>query len=485
VAVPKGGCYSESMKAMRLLLAKLSLIRLLLGGGAVILLAGMLVIGLWLSHEIENAVLRRAGLISSLYVDSFLSSHLQSLSTKGHLDEADRSALDRVLSRTELGQHIVAFKIWAPDGRILYSTTPALVGRQFPVKPSLASALAGEVHSERFPLVQPQNEEEHQRWSRLVEIFVPVRAMGSGKIIAAAEFSQTSDDLAQELGAARLRSWLMVGITTVVIFLLLGWLVRRANDTIVSQQGELGEKVSQLTALLTQNEQLHERVRRAAARTTALNERFLHRISADLHDGPGQALALALMRMETLSEQCSACRTAMGDADGVSDEFRTLHGALQSALTDLRAVSAGLHLPEIEQLTLADTARRAVRDYERNAGVAVALDVGRVPAEAPLPVKITLFRLLQESLANGFRHGGGVDQRVNLNVRDGQLLIEVSDAGKGFDTRTAETYGHLGLAGMRERVEILGGTFGVRSAPGGGTVIRAALPLAPLQAEEA
>lgn len=473
------------METVRLFLARLSLIRLLLAGGAVILLAGMMVIGLWISHEIENAVLHRAGLISSAYMDSVLSTHLQSLSTKGHLDDADRSALDRVLSRTELGQHIVAFKIWDPDGRILYSTTPALVGRQFPVKPSLASALAGEVHSERLPLVEPQNEQEHQRWSRLVEIFVPVRAAGTGKIIAAAEFSQTSENLARELGAARVRSWLMVGGTTVVIFLLLGWLVKRASDTIVSQQGELGEKVSQLTTLLTQNEQLHERVRRAAARTTALNERFLHRISADLHDGPGQALALALMRMETLSEQCSACRAAMGDDNAVSEEFRTLHGALQGALVDLRAVSAGLHLPEIEQLSLADTARRAVRDYERSAGVAVALDVGRVPAEAPLPVKITLFRLLQESLANGFRHGGGVDQRVDLNARDGQLLIEVGDAGKGFEPKTSEMYGHLGLAGMRERVEILGGTFSVHSAPGGGTMIRAALPMTPLQPEEA
>ena len=471
------------MGAVNLLFSRLSLLRLLLAGGAVILLSGMLVIGMWVAYEIENAVLRRAGLISSLYVDGILSSHLQSLTTKGQLDETDRRALDRVLSRTELGQHIVAFKIWAPDGRILYSTTPALVGRQFAVKPSLASALAGQVRSERYSLVEPQNEEEHQRWSRLIEIYVPVRAAGTGKIVAAAEFSQTTDDLAQELSAARLRSWLVVSAATVVIFLLLGWLVKRASDTIVAQRGELGEKVSQLTALLAQNKQLHDRVRRAAARTTALNERFLHRIAADLHDGPGQALALALMRMETLAEQCSACRTGVTDDNSVGEEFRTLHAALQGALADLRAVSAGLHLPEIEWLSLADTAHRAVRDYERTAGVAVASTLGSVPAEAPLPVKITLFRLLQESLANGFRHGGGVDQRVNLSACDGQLLIEVGDGGKGFDPKTSDTHGHLGLAGMRERVEILGGTFDVRSAPGGGTVIHAALPLAPSHSE--
>ncbi len=464
-------------------LARLSLVRLLLAGGGVILLAGMLVVGTWVEKEIESGVINRAGLMTSLYVDSFVSSHLQSLAGNGELGEADRVALDRLLFGTPLGQHIVAFKIWAPDGRILYSTNPALVGRQFPVKPALASAFAGEVHSEISDLTEPENEFERQRWPRLIETYAPVRAANTGTIVAVSEFYQTTDDLAQEVRAARLRSWLMVSTATLVMFLLLAWLIRRASNTISAQQSELSEKVVQLTALLAQNEQLHERVRRAGARTTALNERFLHRIAADLHDGPGQGLALALMRMEILADVCSTCPATIARERTVGDEFRTLHSALQSALDDLRAVSAGLHLPEIEQLTLADTARRAVRDYERKAGLAVGFAVDDVPQEAPLPVKITLFRLLQESLANGFRHGGGADQRVTLNTRDGQLLVEIIDGGTGFDPRTAVAGGHLGLAGMRERVEILGGTFSVESAPGAGTVIRASLPVAPLETE--
>ena len=105
------------------------------------------------------------------------------------------------------------------------------------------------------------------------------------------------------------------------------------------------------------------------------------------------------------------------------------------------------------------------------------LTVDDVPDEAPLPVKITLFRVLQESLANGFRHAGGSDQRVTLTQRDGHVVAEVADGGKGFDPGSDADAGHLGLAGMRERVEILGGTFSVQSALGHGTLIRAALPL--------
>lgn len=458
------------------LLARLSLVRLLLAGGAVILLAGMLVMGTWVGSEIESGVISRAGTVTSLYVDSLVSPHVQSLVDDGKLRQADRAALERLLSGTPLGQHIVAFKIWAPDGRILYSTNPALDGRQFAVKPALAGAFAGEVHSNIADLAEPENEFESGRWSRLIETYAPVRAVHTGEVIAVSEFYQTTDDLAQEVSAARLRSWLFVGAATLVMFLLLAALVRHASNTISAQQSELSEKVTQLTGLLAQNEQLHDRVRRAAARTTALNERFLHRIAADLHDGPGQDLALALLRMDSLAEICAACDVSKSRP--VGEEFRTVHSALQSALADLRAVSGGLRLPEIDRLSLADTARRAARDYERKAGLHVALDVDDVPDDGPLPVKFTLYRLLQESLANGRRHGGSGDQRVKMRRHDGQLLVEVADGGKGFDARTEVTDGHLGIAGMRQRVEILGGTFSVESAPGEGTRIRASLPLA-------
>jgi signal transduction histidine kinase len=465
------------------LLARFSLLRLLLAGGTVILLVGVLVMGTWVSNEIESGVISRAGLVTSLYVDSVVAPHLQALAGEGQLRDTDRTALDGLLSGTPLGQHIVAFKIWAPDGRVLYSTNPALIGRQFPVRPALASAFAGEVHSQISDLTEPENELERRRWPRLIETYAPVRAATTGTIVAVSEFYKTTDDLERETRVARLRSWLFVSTATLVMFLLLAALVRHSSNTIVAQQGELRRRVTQLTELLAQNEQLHERVRRAAARTTALNERFLHRIAADLHDGPGQGLALGLMRMEALADVCSTCPSTIARERTVGEEFRTVYSALQAALEDLRAISGGLRLPEIDELSLAETARRAVRDYERKAGKTVALSVDDVPREAPLPVKITLFRLLQESLANGFRHGGGVDQQVTLERRNGNLMVEVADRGKGFEPQAAVAEGHLGLAGMRERVEILGGTFSVQSAPGRGTVIRATLPVAPLEVE--
>ena len=467
------------------LLSRFSLIHQMLAGGAVILLVGMLLVGSWVAREIESGVVSRAGLMTGLYVDSFVSPRLQSLAGGGLLRESDRDDLDRLLSTTPLGRQIVVIKVWAPDGRVLYSNDRTLIGKRFRETPTRHAAFAGRAFSHISDLDDPDHKAERQRWSRLIETYVPVRRTGSDEVIAVAEFYQQSEDLLQQVGAARQRSWLMVGAATLVMSLLLGGLVRRASNTIDAQQRELREKVAQLTATLAQNEKLRERVQRAGARTTALNEQFLHRVAADIHDGPGQGVALALMRLAPIMDVCGASQAAVCKERALDDEFRTVQSALQSALDDLRAISKGLHLPEIEQLSLTETVRRAVRDYERKVGTGPAVTVVAedVPEEVPLSVKITLFRLLQESLANSFRHGGAADQRITLKMREGELLVEVSDSGRGFDPLTASAEGHLGIAGMRERVEILGGTFSVQSAPDRGTVVRASLPMAALELE--
>jgi signal transduction histidine kinase len=103
----------------------------------------------------------------------------------------------------------------------------------------------------------------------------------------------------------------------------------------------------------------------------------------------------------------------------------------------------------------------------------------------PLPLKVTLFRLLQEALSNAYRHGEGKAQKVLVQPMTNSLKrlhVEISDEGPGFvlvqsGKAQPSKEGHLGLVGMRERVESLGGTFQVESAPGRGTKVMAQLPL--------
>ena len=442
-----------------------------------ILLIGMLLIGSWVAWQISSNVAYRIGGMTGMYVDSFIAPHVQSLTTADDLNAEDRAALDQLFIDTPLGQKIATLKIWRRDGRILYSNNKALIGRTFPIDDGLKAALAGDVHSEMSDLSEVENEFERAKWSQLIETYVPLHAEGVGTVIAAAEFYHATDQLARESRAAQVQSWLLLIPTVAVMYLLLFALVRRGSKTILEQQGELNNKVAQLTALVTQNEQLHDKVRRAAARTAALNEVFLRRISADLHDGPGQDMGLALMQFEAIGNTCMPRPDCTEGPFSGTEAFQVIRSSLQSALTDLRTISAGLQLPEIDRLSICEITARAIRDYERKTGATVTLNVVNGQAPASLPVKITLYRLLQESLRNGFRHAKGAAQHVEVQAGGGRLTVEVSDRGIGFNPAAIVPEGHLGLVGMRERVEILGGFFDLQSTVGYGTTIRVTLPL--------
>ena len=463
-------------------LSRLSLVHRFLLIGVLILLGGMALIGTWVGSQIETGVISGTGTVANMYLEGAISPHVQSLAGGERLDDADRVALDRMLSGTHLGEHIVALKIWGRNGRIAYnSADPSLVGSKYAMERPLESAFAGEVRSRIVEQTELKNVFRDSRWSRLIETYTPIRAENDATVLAVAGFFQTAEGLEQGVRTAQLRSWGVHGAITLAMLVLLATLVTKANDTITATQRELNEKLVQLTELLAQNVHLHDRVNRAAARTTALNEQFLRNIATDLHDGPGQGLALASMRIESLADICGNCEHSVGRNGNVSEDFRTIHLALQSALTDLRAILRGLQLPEIEQLSVVETLQRAADDHQRNTGVAVPLTHSNAPDTAPLPVKITLFRVLQESLANGFRHGGGRAQRVVATASAGHVSVEVADDGNGFDPSALKPDGHFGLDWMRERVELLGGSFEVSSAIGRGTVVRVSLPLWQLE----
>jgi signal transduction histidine kinase len=223
------------------------------------------------------------------------------------------------------------------------------------------------------------------------------------------------------------------------------------------------EQLSELSRLLNENAMLHDRVRHAAVRTAALNEQSLRRIGADLHDGPGQALALALLRLDT--------------PDTAHAHFNALRRAVTDALADIRSIAAGLRIPELEQRSLLEVVTRAVREHERRSGTPVHLDIGELSAHSAFAVKLALFRALQEALSNATRHGGGREVTVRTWVADDWLWLTVADRGQGFRTSVPDAKGRLGLVSMRERAELLGGRFHVDSAPGRGTIVQLCWPL--------
>ena len=466
------------ISAMRQGIERISLAQRFMLGSLVILAIGLAAIGVWVTRQIEDGVVHRTAATTALYVDSLIAAPLQDLAEGERLSAESVDRLDWLLEDTPLGQEVALFQIWDRTGRIVYSSEPSLVGERFPIEDELASALDGVVTAEvgeaeggeTLPADVPRHE--------LLEIYSPVRNRGTDEVIAAAEFYYATDDLDAELAAAQRRSWLVVGGGTLLIALLLAAFVQRIGDTIRRQQQALAGQVTQLTALLGQNQELHERVRGAAARTAALNERFLRRFSAELHDGPAQEISLALLRLDHVAALCgSPGSNGAANAD-MERELELIQGSLRRSLSDVRATSSGLLLPHLGGLTVAQTLDHVVRGHQRRTGAGTELTLRDLPEQAPLATKIALYRIVQEALNNAARHAGGAGVTVTVTGVGDHILAEIADTGPGFDPTAAEgSEAHLGLVGMRERAESLGGQFRIDSAPGRGARAIASLPL--------
>ena len=191
-----------------------------------------------------------------------------------------------------------------------------------------------------------------------------------------AEVYQLPDQIDAEVSSARLGSWSVVVLAALASYLVVAGIVKRGSETIIRQEAALRDRVAELSHLLDQNALLHSRVRRAANRTTALNEIGLRQIGTDLHDGPAQTLSLALLRLDEVDGRA-----------GVAD-------ALSSALGDLRTIASGLRSPAFDDTSTADVAARAVREHQRRTAHPVTLHVGELPHDVPDATKIALYRVL-------------------------------------------------------------------------------------------
>ena len=462
---------------------KYSLARKFFYVSLIILFTGMLVIGFFVGGQIEKGVINQTAIVTSLYVDSIIAPILQGVSFEEHPNDQihpedfdQLTQFNSMLENTPLGKNIVAFKVWLRDGEIIYSPNEKLVGIHFPISQALQRSFNGAVISEMSQLNKPEHAYEKLYWDTLIEIYAPVRDQTTDDIIAVVEFYLLPDDLRTEIRSAQIKGWGIVIGATALMYLLLAGIINQAGNKIFDQQNELENQVLQLQDLLNQNETLHQRVRRAAARAITLNEQYLRQISSDIHDGPTQDLALALLRIDPLSD---VIHDKLNNPD-ISTDFNTIQKALESAMNEIRTISSGLRLPELDRMTPEEVMRRSIHDYEKKSRTNVSMDLDKLPDTAEVSVKITLYRVIQEALNNGLRHSGGKDQIVKSRGVLDKLEIEIADSGPGFNPQATILDDHIGLAGMRERVEVLGGRFQIESSEDSGTRVSVCLPLKPV-----
>ncbi len=451
--------------------------------GFFVMAIGTIVIGRWVGEKIKTDIINEVAATTALYMDSFIDPNLQELGHSNTLTPEHFSTLSKLLNETDLGRQIVSIKIWDREGQVLYSNRSALIGKKFPSADDLSAAWQGKVVSSITSLQDDENIEERNLYSRLLEIYTPVRLNGTHQIIAVAEFYTEVESLEVGIATAQRQSWYVVGAVMLALYLVLTVFVQYVAKQIGDHESKLRNQVVTLTQLLAQNNELDDRIRRAAANATAHNESLLRRTSAELHDGPVQEVSLALLRLDRVNAQNETCRVVTPQFE-CNDHLPTVQTALQIALIEMRSIAASIGLPPLENLTLPETFNRVVRAHEKRTRTKVSVSLADLPEQTTLLNKITVYRLIQEALNNAYQHANGAGQQVIVTRELNHMQIEVSDKGPGFDLgHSIEWENQLGLDGMRERVESLGGVFRIESKINEGTKVFAQLFLHTAETE--
>jgi signal transduction histidine kinase len=439
-----------------------------------VLLVGMFAMGSWVTRQIESAVVEVEGTSAALYINNFIAPHLQELATSASLSRSSIEALNRAMERPAILTYVTAIKIWKQDGLVVYSTDKDLIGHRFPGHPDLEKAWTGTVTTQFDNLIYEDDEKERESGQHLLEIYTPIRDAESGDVIAVLEFYERAETLNSELSMARRRTWMISALITIAMIAALYCIVANGSRTIDQQQAELARRVSQLSDLLRHNEGLRKRVERSSQKAAEEIERVMRRLGYDLHDGVTQLLGLSLLRLGRLTQN-------ERDADNLSK----IRKALTDAVKDIRNLCNGLVLPEIENLDLSEALHFMVQQHERKTGTSVACNIAELPSTSQDFVKTSLCRFVQEGLNNAFRHADGKGQRVTASCDGQNICVAVSDEGSGMGVSQEEsTDVRLGLRALRDRIESIGGTMTVASAPGEGTRLIATLPMTSGESDE-
>lgn len=233
---------------------------------------------------------------------------------------------------------------------------------------------------------------------------------------------------------------------------------------------DLSERQQAEYELVESNRQLQ--ALSAALETVREEERS--RISRELHDELGQALTGLRMEISWLGTRLQALQPEM------ENKVTSVKKLIDTTIASVRRISSELRPLVLDDLGFAAAASWYVDQYATRTGIAVHLTLPDRDPENGGAVATTLFRVLQESLTNIAKHAGASNVYVRLALVDNWWQLSIQDDGIGFDGEAQKPAG-IGLAGMRERAQILGGSFALTAACGQGTLVEVRLPVEDLE----
>jgi signal transduction histidine kinase len=234
-----------------------------------------------------------------------------------------------------------------------------------------------------------------------------------------------------------------------------------------------------------EREALHHSLERAMAQILESDERMLGRIGLDIHDGPTQQLSVALLEVQLLEADLEeAQRNGVPMPESLRPSMGRIYETVGGALHEMRELIGYLRPAQFENRTLPEILSDAIIAFEARSGAEVEIThEGEFPRNGiSITQRITFYRILQEALTNAHRHGQAAHCRVRLTQRPGGIALRVEDDGCGFEVdqafrpRSGQPVARFGIHGMRDRAELLGGTFAIVSHRDRGTTVEVFLP---------
>lgn len=442
-----------------------------------VICSSMAILGEWLTGQIAANQLRSRAESGALYMEGFLARHVEGTASDPQVADNRRKELDDLLIGTDLARRVEGFRIWRNDGVVIYSTDKSLTGKAFP-STDIKRAFTGRVVAQLESGHNDTEDEEEATDRPLIEIYAPIYRAGTRDIIAVGELYEDAAEFLVQRGRVQRQTWAIVGATTLAIMALLFLIVRRASNIIANQRMTLKTQLTQAQALAEQNTELRKLADRARMDATKSNEQLLNRIGADLHDGPVQLLSLLILKLGGPPDVPVQARTAFTSASEVKEADLAPSHIASQVLAELRELSTGLVMPEIEHMPLEAALRMAVDQHEYATGSKVISQYDGLPERVAHPLKICLYRVVQEGLNNAFRHGGGRDQRVSASADQEAVTVTITDDGPGFGMSNSKArHRPLGLQGIRNRVEAFGGNVDIRQGSRSGTELRVVVPM--------
>lgn len=240
--------------------------------------------------------------------------------------------------------------------------------------------------------------------------------------------------------------------------------------------------VAEVVGYARHRARMHQRLLDKEAQRTRLLRALLSaqeeergRIARDLHDQIGQSLTALLLGLDRLLEAGAAAAADARPTAPRSQEVARLRELTDVTLADVRRIALDLRPAVLDELGLAAALRRFARELHARYGVAINVLV-ELPSRLARDAETVLYRVAQEALTNVVRHARAREASIVATASDGWVRLVVEDDGIGFEPDALPAMERIGLVGMRERLELAGGSLRIESAPGHGCSVHARLP---------